>query len=405
MAVSFGGIVYNFAISYYILEVTGSSLYFSINLAIMSTGAILSLPIAGIIVDSFNRRTIIITLEILASLSLLILTIYLFFLDFNIYVLFIITAVRSIIMPTLSNAFDSSMTQLFNVDDIQTVLGKVSTFETSIGLLGPILAGIIYGFLPLETMVLIFFIMQLISLILDYFLEFNFSKPVDSDSVSFKEWTKSFKNQLGSGFDYIKQSPILIRILVLAILINGVGAASFSVLPETIMIKELNFTPQHVGVVSAIMGCGSLIGSIILSKVKIQRPLLIVKSALAIAAIFLTTFTLPVYVEFNWLINIIYIGLIGMLMASVFQFINIPLISYMQKSISDDYKGRVFSLNSAIGMILMPFGTVVFGILYNLEIYFAVNLFSAIIILLTISLILTKAVVVNSSIEYKGLEK
>lgn len=56
IVVTLGGIVYTFAISYFILEETGSPLYFSINTAIMSIGAILSLPISGVLVDSWDKK-------------------------------------------------------------------------------------------------------------------------------------------------------------------------------------------------------------------------------------------------------------------------------------------------------------------------------------------------------------
>lgn len=401
IVVALGGSVYTFAISYFILQETGSALYFSINAAIMSIGAIIALPISGVIVDSMNRKKIILSFEALSALTLLFLSLYIAFFGFNIYALFFITAVRSIITPVIFNAFDASMTQLFDKEHIQNTLGKISLYKTSIMFLGPILAGIIYGFLSLQLMILIFFIMQLLSFILNIFLVFSEQKLEKAyENASFEIWFKSFSNKFIQGYQVILKSDVLKQLLVLSVVINAVGAASFGVLPETIMIKELNFTPPQVGIVGTIFTVGSLIGSFILSKQKIKNPLNVVKYAFIIVAMFLLSFTLPVYVEMKPIISMAYIGLIGLSMALVFQFISIPMSSYMQKTIPDEFKGRVFSINGTVGMVLMPIGTIFYGALYEKGIYFPVNLFSSIIILVTVFLTLKPFIVAKSAMDY-----
>lgn len=402
IVVSLGGAVYSFAISYFILQETGSPLYFSINTAIISVGAIIALPISGVLVDSRNRKKIIISFEALSAFTLLILSLYFNFFGFNIYMLFFITAIRSIITPVISNAFDASLTQLFNKETIQKTIGKIATYETTIVLLGPILAGVIYGFLTLQSMIGIFLIMQLISLFSNIFLEFGEQKfeDVHKDTANLENWFKVFWGKITFGYRYILKSAVLKQLLILSVIINAVGAASFSILPETIMIKELNFSPKQVGVVSAIFVVGSLSGSLILSKVKIKHPLKVLKNALIILSIFLISFTLPVYYEVKTVLSMAYIALIGLSMALVFQFISIPMSSFMQKTIPDEYKGRVFSINGALGMILMPIGTIVYGTLYEKGIYFPVNLFSSIIILVTVFFSLNTFILTRSVEEY-----
>ncbi len=399
---SLGGTVYAFAISYFILQETGSSLYFSINIAIMSVGAIIALPISGVMVDSMNRKRIVISFEALSALTLLFLSLYIVIFGFNIYMLFFITAIRSVITPVISNAFDASLTQLFDKENIQKTIGKIVTYKTTVMLLGPIIAGVIYGFLTLQSMIIVFFIMQLISLFSNVFLEFSEQKfeAAHDDTPNLENWFKSFWSKIAFGYKYILKSDVLKQLLILSVIINSVGAASFSVLPETIMIKELKFTPLQVGVVSAIFGLGSLIGSLILSKMKIKNPLKVLKYAFIIVAIIMLSFTLPVYFEIKNDVSMAYIAFIGLLMALVFQFVSIPMSSYMQKTIPDEYKGRVFSINGTIGMVLMPIGTIIYGALYEKGIFFSVNLFSSIIILATVCLTLKPFILAESAEEY-----
>lgn len=401
IVVALGGSVYTFAISYFILQVTGSALYFSINAAIMSIGAIFALPISGVMVDSMNRKKIILSFEALSALTLLLLSLYIAVFGFSIYALFFITGVRSIITPVIFNAFDASLTQLFDQENIQKTLGKISLYKTTIMLLGPILAGVVYGFLTLLSMILLFFIMQLISFLSNIFLKFSEQKlEVVDEQASLENWFKNFSSKIVQGYQFILKSDVLKQLLVLSVVINTVGAASFGVLPETIMIKELNFTPPQVGIVGTIFTVGALIGGFILSKRKITNPLYVVKYAFVIVAVFLLAFTLPVYVEMKPNISMAFIGFIGLSMALVFQFISIPMSSYMQKTIPDEFKGRVFSINGTLGMILMPIGTIVYGALYEKGIYFPVNLFSSIIILVAVFLTLKPFIVARSASEY-----
>lgn len=368
----------------------------------MSLGAIIALPISGVLVDSRNRKKIIMIFEALSALTLFILSLYIHFFGFNIYILFFITTLRSMITPVISNAFDASLTQLFDKEGIQKTIGKIATYETTIMLLGPILAGVIYGFLTLQSMVIIFLIMQLISLFSNIFLEFSEQKfeDVPDDTRKLESWFKVFWGKITFGYRYILKTDVLKQLLILSVLINAVGAASFSILPDTIMIKELNFTPEQVGIVSAIFVVGSLTGSLILSKVKIKHPLKVLKNAFIIVSIFLLSFTLPVYYELKPVLSMAYIALIGLSMALVFQFISIPLTSFMQKTIPDEYKGRVFSMIGTLGMILMPIGTIVYGTLYEKGIYFPVNLFSSIIILVTVFFSLNTTILTRSFEDY-----
>ncbi|MCG3087606.1 MFS transporter [Sporosarcina cyprini] len=400
VVVSLGGSVYTFAISYFILQETGSALYFSINTAILSIGAILALPLSGVLVDSKDRKTIVITFEALSALTLLFLSVYIGVFGFHIYVLFLITAIRSIITPVIGNAFDASLTQLFDKENIQKTLGKIGTYRTTIGLLGPILAGVIYGFLSLQEMIVIFLIMQLISLFSNVFLKFD-KQTYEVEQEGAANWFKRFGNRITFGYHYIKKAEVLKKIVILSVIINFVGVASFSVLPETIMIKELKFTPYQVGIVGAIFGFGALTGSLLLSKVKIHNPLNVIKYAFLIVAIFLLSFTLPVYYEIKTALAMVYTAFVGFMMAGVFQFISIPLSSYMQKTVPDEYKGRVFSMNSALSMVLIPIGTILYGLLYEKGVYFPVNLFSAIVILVTVVVTLSKPVIERSMKEYQ----
>lgn len=69
---SFGSKTFSFALSYYLLTITNSSLQFSLSLAINYLPPIIFSPIAGIMSDHFNKKRVIIVSDLFSSLMILI---------------------------------------------------------------------------------------------------------------------------------------------------------------------------------------------------------------------------------------------------------------------------------------------------------------------------------------------
>src|SRR4051812_22117559 len=67
---SFGSQVYSFALSFYILQMTGSAKAFALNLICNIFPRTLAAPFAGYIVDRYSRKMIVITSQIATTLAI-----------------------------------------------------------------------------------------------------------------------------------------------------------------------------------------------------------------------------------------------------------------------------------------------------------------------------------------------
>ena len=67
---SFGAQVYAFAISFYILQMTGSATSFATNLICSILPRTLIAPFAGYVADKYSRKTIVITAQIATTLAI-----------------------------------------------------------------------------------------------------------------------------------------------------------------------------------------------------------------------------------------------------------------------------------------------------------------------------------------------
>ena len=89
------------------------------------------------------------------------------------------------------------------------------------------------------------------------------------------------------------------------------------------------------------------------------------------------------------MIVIFYIGLYFIF--AIFEMgVNMPLGVFMQKLISEEYRGRVFGLMETMAMSMMPIGMLVYGVLYDsLPATGILLVTSAIIVVMTLVLLRT----------------
>lgn len=380
---SVGSYVYLFAVSYYIMYETGSALYFSINMAISLIVTVALLPFSGLLSDLGDKRRIIILGETLNTLVILGLFVYTIFFDLNLMAIYLVTFLNSLIEPFVSNSFQTSITELFHKDRVQKVIGYTSAILSTTVILGPILGGILFGMLSFNHIILIFLIGFFLSTILDFLLKFDlyyeknlYEKEEDNDEAGFKK----FKKDISVGFAFIFRSSVFKSILLIGALVNFITGI-VSIFPEKMMIYELGFEPETVGIVNSVAGVGVLIGGITVARFKqFNNPFIIMKRGFLSMAVLSILYLSPLYIGSEMLTDIILIGLIGMGMALAIQFINVPLGIFMQLVIPQQIKGRVISTISLLFMSTMPLGTIVYGYLYDLEFYWAVNLLTSVII-------------------------
>lgn len=380
---SVGSYVYLFSVSYYIMYETGSALYFSINMAISLIVTVALLPFSGLLSDLGNKRKIIITGEALNTLVILGLFIYTIFFDINLPAIYIVTFLNSLIEPFVSNSFQTSITELFHKDRVQKVMGYTSAILSSTVILGPILGGILFGLLSFNHIILIFFIGFLLSTALDFLLRFDlyYREEVYEKNVHGETGFSKFKKEISTGFSYIFKNEVFRSLLIIGALINFTTGI-VSIFPEKMMIFELGFRPETVGVVNAIAGLGVLIGGITVARIKqFDNPFMIMKRGFFAMAVLCIAFLAPLHLGLGMLPNMLLIGLIGIGFTLTFQFINVPLGVFMQLVIPQHIKGRVFSTISLFSMSIMPLGAIVYGYLYDLEIYWAINLVTSVVVI------------------------
>ena len=359
--------LYVFAVGFWILSHTGSAVLFALNGIIAVLVSLISLPVIGVFSDSKNNRKIILLNEFIYSTILLIIFLYFLLFEMNIVVIYFATAILTFSNQFADNSFQTAFTQLFDEEKIQKVYGYNSMVLSVSDIAGPILGGLLYGLLGLKFTILILAIFAFVSFISDYFLKFD-----DKDVMDYSD-EQSFIVQIKDGFSYIKNEPTIKRLMIFSAAL-GFSSASVFIYPRTILIDYYEMSPEALGVFSAIVGLGSILGGLIFSLIKQKdSPLRMIKISSVLIGFLFIILSIPVMLDFSTSNAYLTFISIGLLITLMMQFSNIPLMTYYQLNIKEELKGRVFALMGVLSMTFMPLGMLLFSILLDAGLYISVN--------------------------------
>lgn len=361
---SFGAQVYAFAISFYILQVTGSATSFAMNLICSILPRTLVAPFAGYVADNYSRKAIVITAQIASTLAIGGLLAVSLASGLSLVAIYTTTAVLAIASAFSGIAFSSSITGLVDEKRIQKAmsLNQMSISFAAIG--SPALGGLLYGTVSMPVFLVIYMVASVIGVFLESTMNFKlFAKRKEVVEGEAKEpmW-----QSMKAGLSYLKLQPVLMTIIWISLFINFLFG-SFQVGYSFILIEKLKFDSTHFGLTEGAFAVGMLLLSIYLSMRKeVRYPLLVSKRGILVFGILIASIGLPLMLPMQYGVMFAYYAAVMFGFGATLIIVNTPMQVMMQKMIDDDYKGRVFSIIETMAMALMPLGVVIFGFLYDI---------------------------------------
>lgn len=357
----FGASIYSFAIGLYILKITGSGTSFALALVFASVPRIIFGPIAGTLADRFNRKTIIILTEILSGILMFFMIAYSHFSGLSLALLYTSEVLLGIFSTFFSVTASSTIPSMAGDKSIQKAGSLNQSASSLAGILGPIIAGILYGFLAIEEIILLTGITFILAGIIELFIIFN----LYTEKVAQQEKTQ-FMKSLAEGFSYLKENDFLFSLLKVSLWINFFFAGINVAIPY-ILNTSLNFSSQSYGIAASMVSVGALITSLIIS----QRPemkdkLKKIRLGLIGLAILVIMIGLPPMLKMtSEIANVSYYIIILGMIGSIIMIVNIPIHVLIQRTTPPHYLGRIFGLVETIASAISPLGMILFGVLLD----------------------------------------
>lgn len=376
--------IQNFALSLYVLKLTGSAAKFASVLAVTVIPQIILGPICGVFADWFDRKKIIVRLDALSGLLILSMAIvYKINGGLSMIYIYIIAIALSIISLLFRAAQGAVIPCLVGKEDIVKA-NSLNSVLSSIGQISaPLVSGVIYGFFGLFPILIINSVSFIASSISEIFIKLPKISEI-KNVFNIQQFNKDFKE----GFVYIKREKILLKIAICGFVVNFAFSPIFSVGLTYISKRVLFFTDFQYGMIETICGLGTILGALIVSimgnKKSISKIFGISITSMGIVSMI---FAIVIFMFYSNLIlsksgMFVLITLIVTTIVSIATVVNISLSSLLQTQTPKNMLGRVGAVISTLCTAAMPAGQMLIGGMFDAtEAYIPIFISCAIIII------------------------
>ncbi|MFK9094030.1 MFS transporter [Bacillus salipaludis] len=360
---SFGAQVYSFAVSFYILQLTGSATSFAANLICNILPRTLAAPFAGYITDKYSRKIIAITAQIATTVAITGLLVVTLSSGLSLIAIYTTSCILSLTSMFSGVAFTSSITGLVDKERIQKAMSLNQMSISFAAIASPAVGGLLYGAVSMPVFLIMYIAASSLAIVLESTMNFNlFAHRKEEVEGEPKE---TMWQSMKAGISYLKLQPLLMAIIWISLLINFLFGA-FEVGYSFILIEKMKMASQRFGFTQGAFAIGMLLLSIYFSiRKEVNYPLLVSKRAIIGMGVMMGAVAGPILMSLTDNSIFVYYLMIMFSLGALVITVNTPIMVMMQKQIDDDYKGRVFSILETMSMALMPLGMVLYGFLYD----------------------------------------
>lgn len=311
---------------------------------------ILITPIAGVLVDRWNRKLVMALSDIATGLTTIVMLILALTNTMEIWHLYIIAAFNGIFGSFQWPAYSAAISLMIPKKQYTRASGMISLAETGSGILAPVLAGILIGRIGIEG---IFFV-DIITLVFALSMLLLVKIPNVDRSQAEETGRGNFWHELGYGFQYLFSRASLLSLQLVFFFGNFFASIAYALIAPMILARTSG-NATTLGSIQSVGAIGGVIGSLILTawggpKKKILGVLFgWIGTGFLGVALFGATWFIPVWMAANFLGNAIPPVLNGSNQA------------IWQSKVAPDVQGRVFSVRRLVAQITSPLSLLIAG--------------------------------------------
>ena len=251
-----------FALGVWVYQKTGSVTQFALISLFIYLPKIIISPLAGALVDRWDRRLCMILSDSVAWLSTLFIMVLRFSDSLEVWHIYPAVVINSIFNAFQAPAYAAAIPQLVPQQDLGRANGMVQVTRAIARLSAPITAGFLVGIIQIEGILLIDCITFLAALGTLLSVRFPKITSIDRGVYEKKAGIDQLLEEIVSGWNYIAARQGLLGLLMLF----GVVYFTEGMLQVLFWPLVLSFaSTAELGIVLSISGCGMLLGSVAMS--------------------------------------------------------------------------------------------------------------------------------------------
>ncbi|MGH2317778.1 MFS transporter [Planococcus sp. SE5232] len=357
----FGASVLRFALSLYILDLTGSATIFGTILALSIVPTIFISPIGGAIADRFDKKKMMVALDVINGILITVFAIVLLSNNVNIISIGIMMTALTLISAMYQPAVQSSIPVLVPKELLMKSNGIISGVMSISNFIGPIVGGVLYSFVSIEVIVIVSAICFFLAALMEVFMKIPFEKRPPQPLV------KMVVTDIKEGLLYIVYDNrfILKSIFITFIVSLFIAPMFFIGLPY--MVKILfempdvffGFTQSGIAlsIIFSAMTIGKLKGKITVSNLYVW--------ILGCAGVYFAMAAGIRGVIASPIIMYLIVTISSMLVMFALTVVNIFINTKIQQETPSNLLGKVMAIQITAGTIAVPIGQVLFGFLVD----------------------------------------
>jgi DHA3 family macrolide efflux protein-like MFS transporter len=306
-------------------------------------------PFAGVVVDRYNRRILMIASDALVAISTLGLAILFLTGGAEVFHVYIVLLVRAIAGNFQFPAMRASTSLLVPESHLSKVAGYNQILHNSLRIVTPPLGAILLNMLPLQNILMIDVVTALLGITPLFFVFIPQPSPMAEQHVSLSLW-----KDLRSGGQYIISMPGFIYIIAIISILNFLLDPAFSLTPLLVQNHFGGGAMQFAWVQSA-ASIGGLASGLIFSLWVVRRKVL--TSMLGVAGVGLGCLMMGLAPP-----NALWLAIAGSFLITIMMGISdAPMGALLQARIAPEMQGRVFSVMGSLMTVLSPLSLLVAG--------------------------------------------
>lgn len=249
-----------FALTIWTYQETGSATALALVAFFAFGPTVVFSPLAGALVDRWNRKLVMMLSDLAAGLSTVVLLLLYTTGNLEIWHLYVASAFASAFESFQFPAFSAAITLMVSKEHYGRVSGMQSLAESVSQIAAPVLAGILLlpigigGIMAIDVITFVFAVIMVLLV--------HIPQPATTSEGEVGRgslWSESF-----FGFRYIWERPSLLGIQLVFLASNLLGTPAWVLLPPLILARS-NQSSVTLGAVQSVLGVGGLLGGLVLS--------------------------------------------------------------------------------------------------------------------------------------------
>ncbi|WP_313149990.1 MFS transporter [Lysinibacillus capsici] len=364
-----GSALLRFALSLFVLDITGRADLFAVLFAISSLPVLLT-PFGGAIADRFNRRNLMVLFDFVSSGIVLIFFIVLLTDNHSVLWIGLVMVLLSFISAMYTPAVMASIPLLVSEQKLEQANGIVNGVQALAGVTAPVLGGILYGMLSLKLLVIVSGLLFFITAIVEMFMTIPFVKR-SYDGHLVPTLIKDMKE----GFTYVVKQTFILKCTLLAALLNLLLTPLFIVGVPIILRVTMKSSDTLYGIGMGIIDFATILGALTMgyfAKKLRMHTLYIWVLVSAFLVIPMAMSVLPHALQIGYYPSYsLFIGC-ALIIAMMMTIISIYVMTLVQKETPNEQLGKVMAIMMAVSQCMAPLGQMGYGLLFE---YFQANIY------------------------------